>query len=125
MGVVSLVLGIIAVITGWIPFICFLALILAIIGLILGIVDTAKKSKVNDSKRGISIAGLIVSALAIPVIIFTSLVTIGIFAAIVSEDYVDYQYYDWYDDYYDDYYDYDWYRYYYNTIDYETDYQSI
>ena len=51
--------------------------------------------------------------------------TIGIFAAIVSEDYVDYQNYDWYDDFYDDYYDYDWYRHYYNTIDYELNYQSI
>ena len=124
MGVASLVLGIIAVITGWIPFICFLALILAIIGLILGIVDTAKKSKMNDSKRGISIAGLIVSALAIPIIIFTSLVTIGIFAAIVSEeDYVYRQDYDWYDDYYD--YDDDWYHYFYNTIDYKTNYPVI
>ena len=70
MGVASLVLGIISLVTGWIPFICFIAFILAIVGLILGIVDTIKKGKVPGAKKGISIAGLIISAVAIPIIIF-------------------------------------------------------
>ncbi len=70
MGVASLILGIISIVIGWIPFVCFFALILATIGLILGIVDTVKKNKTGDKKRGISIAGLIISAIAIPIIIF-------------------------------------------------------
>ncbi len=117
MGVASLVLGIISLVTGWIPFICFIAFILAIVGLILGIVDTIKKGKIPGAKKGISLAGLIISAVAIPIIIFSSLVSFGIVAAILSEDY-NYDYYNWddYDYHYDDYDD--WYRYYYNTIDY-------
>ena len=119
MGVALLVLGIISLVTCWIPFICFIAFILAIVGLILGIVDTIKKGKVPGAKKGISIAGLIISAVAIPIIIFSSLISFGIVAAILSEDY-DYDYYNWdkYDYNYDDYDD--WYRYYYNTIDYKT-----
>ena len=96
MGIASLVLGIISIVFGWIPFICFIALILAVIGLILGIVDTIHKNKTGDKKRGVSIAGLIVSAIAIPIILFSSLVSFGIFAAILSEDIDD----EWYNDYY-------------------------
>ncbi len=122
MGIASLILGIISIVFGWIPFICFLALILAVIGLILGIVDTIHKSKIKDSKKGVSLAGLIVSAIAIPIILFSSLVSFGIFAVIMSEEVDD----DWYNDYYydDDYLDdyftnRDWYNKYRNTIKYD------
>lgn len=119
MGVTSLVLGILSLITGWIPFVCFFAFILAVIGLILGIVDTVKKSKANDKRRGISIAGLIISAVAIPIIVIMSFTSIVIFFAIVEDDY-DYRDYNYYNDYYDDYYDYnnnydDWYNEWYDT----------
>lgn len=112
MGVASLVLGILSLITGWIPFVCFFAFILAVIGLILGIVDTVKKSKANDKRRGISIAGVIISAVAIPIIVIMSFVSTGIFFAIVEDNY--------YNDYYKDYYDYnnnydDWYNEWYDT----------
>ena len=123
MGVASLVLGIISLLTSWIPFVCFLAFILAVIGLILGIVDSVKKSKANDRKKGISIAGLVISAIAIPIIIIMSFVSIGILIAIIEDDYSNY---DYYDDYYNDYYDYydydyndyydDWYDAYYNQL---------
>ncbi len=120
MGIASLILGIIAVVVGWIPFICFIALIFAIVGLILGIVDTIKKNKTGDKKRGISIAGLIVSAIAIPVIIFSSIVSLGIFTALILDDtYIDSDssYYDDYD--MDDFFtNHKWYKQYYNTIDY-------
>ena len=103
MGIASLVLGIVAIVIGWIPFICFIAFILAVVGLILGIVDTIKKNKNNDSKRGLSIAGLIVSAISIPTIIITCIVSLGIFAAMITDDI---EYYDkYYDDYYYDCYD--------------------
>lgn len=119
MGVAALVLGIISLLIGWIPFICWFAFILAVVGLILGIVDAIKKSKANDSRKGISIAGLIISAIAIPIIIIMSFVSIGIVAAIIEDtsyyDYYDYNdYYDYYD--YNTYYD-DWYDSFYNKLD--------
>lgn len=117
MGIAALVLGIISIVIGWIPFICFIAFVLAVIGLILGIVDTVKKNKIGDKRRAMSIAGLIVCAVAIPVIIISSLISLGILAAVIAEDsyYTDY---DWYYDYYDDYdYKYNWDRFY-DSIEY-------
>ena len=111
MGIASFVLGIISVVMGWIPFVCFLTLMTAIIGLILGIIDTIKKSKTNDKNKGFSIAGLVISAISIPIIFIMSIVSIAI---IVEDnepdnirdryynDYYDYDYDDWYDDYYRD-----------------------
>lgn len=116
MGVASLVLGIISLLTSWIPFVCFFAFILAVIGLILGIVDSVKKSKANDRKKGISIAGLVISAIAIPIIIIMSFVSIGILIAIIEDSNYNYDYYnDYYDYDYNDYYD-DWYDAYYNQL---------
>lgn len=69
MGVASLVLGIISAIIGFVPFCGTFALIPAIIGLILGIVDWVKQSKAGNPK-GKSIAGTILSAIAIAVIMF-------------------------------------------------------
>lgn len=120
MGIASLILGIISLITGWIPFICFFALILAVIGLILGIVDTFKKGKANQKGRGISIAGLVVSAVAIPIVVVMSLISMIITVAIIDEgDFcgydVNYNYHedadyrndleldDWYDNWYKNY----------------------
>lgn len=106
MEVASLVLGIISVVTGWIPFMCFIAFALAIVGLILGIVDTVKKTK-EDKKRGISIAGLIVSAIAIPIVIYTSLFSLIIFGVVMEEEFYDPYYYEedyrWKDNYNYDY----------------------
>jgi len=111
MGIASFVLGIISLVMGWIPFVCFLTLMTAIIGLIFGIIDTIKKSKNNDKNKGFSIAGLIISAISIPIILIMSVVSI----AVIIEDkeindsynrYYD-DYYDnddWLDDWYDDYY---------------------
>ena len=119
MGVASLVLGIISFVTGWIPFICLVSFILAVSGLILGIVDTIKKNKTGDNKKGISIAGLVLSAISIPIIIFSMFVTLGVFITMVTNDgsIVKYNdrynnsYYDddWYDNDDDDWYE-NWYR---------------
>lgn len=118
MGIASLILGIISLVLGWIPFVCFLMFILAVIGLVLGIVDTIKKNKTEDKKRGISIAGLIISAISIPVIIIMSFVSIGIVAATIEG--IDYDtnrnhYYD-YDNDYDDWYE-EWYDSFYNKLE--------
>ena len=69
MGVAALILGIISIIIGFIPLCGSIALLPAIIGLILGIVDVVLKSKKGE-KKGISIAGLVLSALAIVIIVF-------------------------------------------------------
>ncbi len=69
MGIAALVLGIISMIIGFIPFCGAIAFVPAVIGLILGIVDTVKKSK-SGEKKAISITGLVLSAVAIVVITF-------------------------------------------------------
>ena len=101
MGIVSLILGSISLVISWIPFVCILAFILAIVALILGIIDAIKKSKENNNKKWFAIAGIIISAIAIPIIIIISVVSIKI-GLIISTDEV---YDDWETEYHD--YDYD------------------
>ena len=74
MGIASLILGIVSIIFGWIPFVSFLGLILSVVGLILGIVDTVKKSKAGQGK-GVSIAGLIICAIAVVITVYMSFVS--------------------------------------------------
>ncbi len=69
MGVAALVLGIISIVIGFIPFCGAIAFVPAIIGLILGIVDIVKKSKSKEPK-GMAIAGTVLSAIAVIVISF-------------------------------------------------------
>lgn len=69
MGIAALILGIISLIIGFIPLCGSIALVPAIIGLILGIVDTVLKKK-KDEKIAISVTGLVLSAISIVVIIF-------------------------------------------------------
>lgn len=67
MGVAALVLGIISILVGFIPVCGLIALVPAIIGLILGIVDVIQKNK-RGEKKGIAIAGIVCSAIAIIII---------------------------------------------------------
>jgi len=64
MGIASLVIGIIALVVGAFPFCGTWALVPAIIGLILGIVDLAIKSR-KGGPKGTAIAGVILNPLAI------------------------------------------------------------
>ena len=73
MGVAALVLGIVSVVFGFIPFCGSWAIIPAIVGLVLGIIDIVKKSKENAPK-GKAIAGVVCSAVAIVVIIIYSII---------------------------------------------------
>ncbi len=100
MGIASLVLGIIAGIASFVPFCGVIAFIPAIIGLILGIVYVVKQSKANE-KKGIGIAGIILSALAIIITIFSTIFWGALFG-LASESYM----YNTYDSYTYDYYDY-------------------
>lgn len=88
MAVASLVLGIISVILGIIPFCNVFAYVPAIVGLILGICALVKANKPAEevaegeeapkSKKGISIAGIICNGVAL--VIITVMVMIAAFA---------------------------------------------
>ena len=67
MGVAALVLGIIAAVISFIPLCGTWAIIPAIVGLVLGIIDWTKKKK-EDAPKGKAIAGVICSAVAIVII---------------------------------------------------------
>lgn len=69
MGIASLVLGTISIVIGLIPFCGVIAVVPAIIGIILGIIDLVKKSKEGKTK-GLSIAGIVLSSFAVVFIIF-------------------------------------------------------
>ena len=58
MGVASLILGIISLNVGFVPLCGIIAIIPAIIGLILGIIDVIRKNK-TKKKKNQSIAGII------------------------------------------------------------------
>ena len=73
MGLAAMIIGIIAVVLGFIPFCGYFALIPAIVGLILGIVDVSKKSK-TQGPTGKGKAGIVLNAVAIIVILLWTLV---------------------------------------------------
>ena len=67
MGIAALIIGIVSIIIGFIPFCNYFALIPALVGLILGIVDIVLKSKANQPK-GSGIAGTVLCSIAIVII---------------------------------------------------------
>lgn len=67
MGIASMIIGIIALVVSFVPFCGTWALIPAIVGLVLGAVDMAKKIKANQP-RGMAISGVVMNILAIVVI---------------------------------------------------------
>lgn len=69
MAVASLVLGIISLIVGFIPFCGAIAFIPAVIALILGIVAIVQNKKKGE-KIGMAVAGTILSSLAIVIMFF-------------------------------------------------------
>lgn len=73
MGIAALVLGILSIIIGFIPLCGAIAFFPAIVGVILGMIEIVTKSKKNE-KKGMGIAGVILSALAIVFIVFWVLV---------------------------------------------------
>lgn len=80
MGVAALVLGIISLIIGFIPLCGVIAFVPAIIGIILGIVEIVKKSKASEPK-GMGIAGLILSSIAVIVIIWWIFIAGGVISS--------------------------------------------
>lgn len=87
MAVASLVLGIISIIIGFIPFCGVIAFVPAVVGLVLGIIALVKANKPVEvaegetapkSKKGLSIAGVILSGIAVLVILFWNIVLVGL-----------------------------------------------
>lgn len=79
LGIAGMVLGIIALFGAWIPFLNMLSILLGIIGLVLAIVGCVRASNGKVNGKGISIAGIVLSALSI-VIAFaiTGVSTLGL-----------------------------------------------
>ena len=73
MGLAAMIIGIVAVVLGVIPVCGMIALLPAIVGLILGIVDVSRKSK-QQQPKGKGLAGIILNAAAIIVILLWTLV---------------------------------------------------
>lgn len=64
MGVAALVLGIVAIVMAFIPFVCWAGMALGIAALIFGIVATVRASKEGE-KKGMSITGLVLGAVSV------------------------------------------------------------
>ena len=73
MGLAAMIIGIIAVVLGFIPVCGMIAFVPAIVGLILGIVDVKKKSK-TQQPTGKGKAGIALNAAAIIIILLWTLV---------------------------------------------------
>lgn len=69
MGVAALVLGIVSLVIGFIPFCGMIAFIPAVVGVVLGAIDFAKKKK-EDKPKGMALAGLILSIIAILIMLY-------------------------------------------------------
>lgn len=77
MDIVSLVIGVIAAILGFIPCCSWLALAPAIVGLVLGIVSYNRKRE-SDAPAGVALAGMILNGIAILLIAgYTLIFTAG------------------------------------------------
>lgn len=73
MGLAAMIIGIVAVVCGFIPLCGLIALLPAIVGLILGILEVKKKSTAKQPK-GMGMAGVVLNAVAIIVILLWTLV---------------------------------------------------
>ncbi len=83
MGIASLILGILALLGSWIPIIGFFWAPGAVIGIVLGVVSVISSKKNKDKgQQGVSIAGLVVSVVAL-----LSIIGFTIFWANAGEDY--------------------------------------
>jgi hypothetical protein len=76
MGIAAMVIGIVSIVLGFIPLCRNIALIPAIVGLILGIVDVVMKTK-NGKTKGQGIAGIVLCALALCLIMFYNIVIVA------------------------------------------------
>lgn len=88
MGIASFVIGLICLLLS--PFLSVFLILPAILGLILGIVSVVIKSKKKESK-GLSIAGIVLSTIALVACILVAFLLVNIFNAVSDNisDYID------------------------------------
>lgn len=84
MGIASMVIGIVSAVLGFIPLCNYFALIPAVVGLVLGILDVVKKSKAKEPMAQ-GIAGIALNAAAILLIIIYTMVFAAAGAATLNE----------------------------------------
>ncbi|MFZ3454263.1 hypothetical protein [Arthrobacter sp. 7Tela_A1] len=82
MALAGLILGIIALFLFWVPLVNFLGLVLAVVGLGLAIAALAVAVRERSSAKGLSIAALIVSAIAFLLCLFVSFLWAALFDSI-------------------------------------------
>ena len=80
-GIAAMVVGIVALLLCWIP---FLGLLLAIVALVLGIVGIRKVSRGEATNKGMAIAGVVTGALALLLGAFFTFAVVAIFDDIGS-----------------------------------------
>ena len=71
LGIAALVLGIIAIVGSWIPILNNISFLIAIIGLILGIVGIFSIRKGKVGGKGLTIAAVVINVIAIVIVICT------------------------------------------------------
>lgn len=84
MGVASLVLGILAIISCWIPCVGQFAIAPGVLGIVFGAIGISKAKKTNQGK-GVSVAGLVLSIISTAVAVIWCLV-IGAAAKSTADD---------------------------------------
>ena len=84
MGIAALILGIVGLVIAWIPFCGILALIPCLVGLGLGIADIIVKGQRGEPK-GMGIAGTVLNAVALLIVILWSIVFAAQTASLMSD----------------------------------------
>lgn len=74
LGIAALIVGLVALLFGVIPFVGIVGIVLGVVGVILGIIALARVRNGAADNKGMSIAGLVLSALAILAGIISSVV---------------------------------------------------
>ncbi len=84
-AIASLVLGILALLNCWIPFVGVVGLVLGVVGLVFGIVSLVRVGRHLASGKGMAIAGTICSSFAIVVALLMSIFSFMLLEAVVKD----------------------------------------
>lgn len=84
-AIAALVLGILALLNCWIPFVGVVGLVLGVVGLVFGIVSLVRVGRNLASGKGMAIAGTICSSIAIVVALLMSIFSFVLLEAVVKD----------------------------------------
>lgn len=84
MSIAALVLGILGIIGGWIPVVCYFTTVCAVLGLIFGILGRKKSALVNGKPSGLATAGLVLGIIGTAIAVLGLICTAVCAAAICS-----------------------------------------